>query len=84
MLIREDLYILGTDSEYGQVVIRSTKNGEDWGGAVDLSTRLGGKRWHCAPMPVVLHNHRLWRCFEEFPEKVPRALCYFLTPTISL
>jgi len=59
---RKHLYLLGTDRHHGDVVIRrSGDGGASWTDAVKL--RDGGE-YHCAPMPVLEHNGRLWRAFE--------------------
>eukprot|EP00873_Tetraselmis_striata_P040331 jgi/Tetstr1/460595/TSEL_000520.t1 len=67
---RGALYMLGTSKEYGDVHIRRSDDlGTTWTSPTDdYSGKLSeGEKWHCAPMPVVSHNGRLWRCFEEFP-----------------
>jgi len=62
------LYIIGTWSQYGHVVIRrSTDGGKSWTEPKDADTGLllTDGRFHCAPVPVVVHNGRLWRAMED-------------------
>jgi len=66
-LHRGALYIIGTTREYGFAVIRrSTDGGQTWTEPTDTSSGILSKtdRYHCAPMPVVEHDGRLWRAFE--------------------
>ena len=64
---RDKLYLLGTNRHHGDIVIRrSTGNGETWTSPNDAKSgmlRATGE-CHCAPMPVLEHNGRLWRAFE--------------------
>lgn len=65
---RGDLYLLGTNSEYGALVIRrSSDGGETWSEPVDSSSGLlaDDARFHTASVPVVEHDGRLWRAFEQ-------------------
>lgn len=64
---RGRLYLLGTDAHHGNVVIRrSHDRGDRWTSPVDSTTGLlrDNGEHHCAPMPVIEHNGRLWRAFE--------------------
>ena len=64
---RGALYLLGTDRHHGNVVIRrSDDGGVSWTEPRDARTGLlrGGGEYHCAPMPVLEHDGRLWRAFE--------------------
>lgn len=64
---RGDLYTIGTTREYGYAAIRrSTDHGLNWTEPNDLGTGILSTtdRYHCAPMPVLEHNGRLWRAFE--------------------
>lgn len=61
-----DLYLLGPDRHHGTVLIRcSTNGGASWS---QPTTRENGLllagMYHCAPMPVIEHNGRLWRAME--------------------
>jgi arylsulfatase len=65
---RGALYILGTSKEYGHVVIRkSDDGGRTWTEPVDRSTGLlaDDGKYHCAPVPIVVHRGRLWRAMED-------------------
>lgn len=62
-----DCYLIGTDREYGRTVIRRSADGGDtWTTPTNASTGvlLDGK-YHCAPVPVVVHNGRIWRAMED-------------------
>ena len=75
-LFRHDgaVYILGTSQQYGSIVIRrSTDGGFTWTHPADESSGFlfrGGyyhdpPNYHCGPMPVVEHEGRLCRAFED-------------------
>lgn len=67
-LHRGALYLLGSTKEYGDLVIRrSTDGGVTWTEPKDDKTGLisANGRYHCAPVPVVVHNGRIWRAFED-------------------
>ncbi len=62
------LYLLGTSKNHGDVVIRrSTDGGRTWTQAKDKQTGIliDGGEYHCAPVPVVVHEGRLWRAMED-------------------
>lgn len=68
------VYLLGVSQQYGSVVIRrSDDNGNTWTRPLDGQSGLlarGGyyhdpPNYHCAPVPVVLHQGRLYRAFED-------------------
>ncbi len=62
------LYIMGTGGQYGGAVIRrSTDGGLTWTAPKDGRTgRLFAEgQYHCAPVPVVVHNGRIWRAMED-------------------
>jgi hypothetical protein len=62
------LYLMGTSKEYGYTVIRrSTDAGQTWTTPVDRATGLllDDGKYHCAPVPVVVHGGRLWRAMED-------------------
>lgn len=68
------LYFIGTDRHHGNIIIRkSTDNGATWTEPIDENNGLlrQGEN-HCAPMPLIEHNGRLWRAMEsaEGPVKV--------------
>lgn len=63
------LYLLGTTTEYGDVVIRRSKdNGRTWTEPHSATTGhlLSDGRYHCAPMPILVHEGRLWRGMEQY------------------
>lgn len=68
------LYFIGTDRHHGNIIIRkSTDNGATWTAPTDENNGLLKQgEYHCAPMPFITHNGRLWRAMEsaEGPEKV--------------
>lgn len=62
------LYILGTSKEHGFVVIRrSMDGGKTWTEPKDSHSGLllGDGEYHCAPVPVLIHNGRIWRGMED-------------------
>ncbi len=62
------LYILGTRNQTGFMSIRrSDDGGVTWTEPVDDKSGLlySDSKYHCAPMPVIEHNGRLYRAFEE-------------------
>ncbi len=68
------LYLFGASAQYGSMVIRrSDDGGYSWTYPVDESTGLisrGGPyheppNYHCAPVPVLVHNGRIYRAFED-------------------
>jgi hypothetical protein len=65
---REATYLMGTDKHHGRIVIRrSTDAGESWTEPRDTTTGLltPEGEYHTAPMPVIEHNGRFWRAFED-------------------
>lgn len=68
------LWILGTSQQYGSIVIRrSTDGGHTWThptGPGNGWLFAGGPvheppNYHCAPMPVTLHEGRLYKAYED-------------------
>jgi hypothetical protein len=61
------LYIMGTWKHHGNLIIRrSTDGGTSWSEPVSSTTGLLREgEYHTAPMPVVIHNGRLWRAIEN-------------------
>ena len=65
---RDELYLLGENRQYGDVVIRrSSDGGLTWTNPASATTGLlaGGSQYHGAPMPVIEHAGRLWRAMER-------------------
>jgi hypothetical protein len=61
-------YLMGTDKHHGRIVLRrSLDGGMTWTEPRDsftgLLTQVG--EYHTAPVPVVEHEGRLWRAFED-------------------
>lgn len=64
---RGALYLLGTDRHHGNAVIRrSSDQGTTWTSPTNGATGLlrDNGEYHCAPVPVIEHNGRLWRGME--------------------
>lgn len=62
------LYLMGTDKEFGRIVIRrSTDGGRNWTEPLDGKSGLltDDERYHCAPVPVVVHCGRILRAMED-------------------
>ena len=61
------LYFLGTDKHHGNTIIRtSSDNGTTWTDPVDEDHGLLLKgEYHCAPMPVIIHDGKIWRAMED-------------------
>ena len=65
---RDALYLLGVGKQDGPMVIRrSTDGGRTWTRPTDERTGMlrNDARYHCAPTPVIEHQGRLWRAFED-------------------
>ncbi len=64
---RDALYLLGTHSGPGNIVIcRSRDGGRTWTEPKDKNSGvLFAGFYHCAPVPVVAHAGHLWRAFES-------------------
>jgi predicted neuraminidase len=64
---RGALYLLGTNCEYGNILLRRSNDGGcTWTSPTNNKTGLlrGDGQYHCAPTPILEHNGRLWRGFE--------------------
>ncbi|RZK70959.1 MAG: exo-alpha-sialidase, partial [Pedobacter sp.] len=64
------LYLMGTAKSFGNIVIyKSSDGGFSWTSATDsTSGLLFAGRYHTGPVPVVVHNGRVWRAYEESPD----------------
>ena len=65
---RGALFLLGTSHQDGDCVIRrSTDEGITWTQPKDATSGLlhADARYHCAPVPVVVHEGRVWRAMED-------------------
>jgi hypothetical protein len=64
---QSNLYLMGTHKHHGNAIIRQSKDeGETWTSPTDAENGLllAGE-YHCAPMPLITHNGRLWRAMED-------------------
>jgi hypothetical protein len=61
------LYVMGTSKSFGDIIIhQSTDGGKTWTESADeYSGVLFKGKYHTAPVPVVVHNGRIWRAYEE-------------------
>ena len=67
-LHRDALYLMGTSRENGFAVIRRSNDaGRTWTEPKDQETGLlfGDGKYHCAPVPAVVHGGRIWRAMED-------------------
>lgn len=63
---RGKLYLMGTDYEYGHILIRtSSDEGATWSAPTAITKDTG---YHTAPVPMAEYKGRLWRAFEIHPE----------------
>ncbi len=71
---QNSIYLLGCSQQYGSIVIRKSDDGGfTWTHPANEKTGLlfrGGPyheppNYHCAPMPVITHNGRIYRAFED-------------------
>jgi hypothetical protein len=65
---RDALYVMGPSAEYGHLLIRkSLDGGKTWTNPVDDKTGLliSNGEYHTAPVPIVVHNGRIWRACED-------------------
>jgi hypothetical protein len=62
------LYIMGINGRYGHVIIRrSADGGSTWSQPDDEHTGVltADTGHHCAPVPMAIHNGRIWRAVED-------------------
>jgi hypothetical protein len=65
---RGALYLMGTSVEYGDAIIRKSEDGgETWSAPNSKSNGLlmTDAKYHCAPVPVMEHDGRIWRAMED-------------------
>jgi hypothetical protein len=64
---QNELYIMGTWKHHGNFIIRrSTNGGVTWSEPTNSKNGLLLEgEYHTAPMPVIIHNGRLWRAIEN-------------------
>lgn len=76
---RGGLYLLGPDRHHGDILIRrSADGGETWTTPTSAASGLlrDDGEYHCAPMPVLEHQGRLWRAFERRDPPVAWGINY--------
>ena len=64
---QSNLYLMGTHKHHGNTIIRqSMDEGKTWTSPTDSENGLllAGE-YHCAPMPLIIHEGRLWRAMED-------------------
>lgn len=61
------LYMMGVDRAFGNIAIRkSLDEGKTWTFPKDEDSGLLAKgRYHCAPVPIIIHDGRIWRAMED-------------------
>ena len=61
------VYVLGTDKHHGNAVIfRSSDRGQTWTAPNDAANGLLLEgEYHTAPVPVIVHDGRIWRAIED-------------------
>lgn len=62
------LFLIGTDKRFGNVALRkSTDEGRTWTTPAESSSGrlLSGGYYHCAPVPVLNNNGRIWMALEK-------------------
>ncbi len=65
---RGALYLIGTDRHHGNAIVRRSRDGgATWTSPTNAATGLlrDNGQYHCAPMPVIEHEGRLWRGMER-------------------
>lgn len=67
-VLRGSLYLIGTEGEYQDIVIRrSDDGGHNWTTPRDdHDGRILRGHYHCGPTPVLVYGGRVWRAFEEY------------------
>ena len=64
---KDNVYLMGVTKGWGDIVIyRSKDKGKTWSVPVDEQTGiLAQGMFHTGPVPVVKHNGKIWRAYEE-------------------
>lgn len=76
-----NIYLMGTSKGWGNMVISQSKdNGKTWSSPQDENTGLLAEgMFHTGPVPIVKHNGKIWRAYEEvFDEKKRRDFYAFV------
>ena len=73
-IYQNDLYIMGTWKHHGNLIIRrSVDGGITWTEPVSGTTGLIREgEYHTAPMPMLIHNGRIWRAIENARSESPQ------------
>ncbi len=73
---RGAVYLIGTSAKVGHMIIRRTDDGgRTWTNPTGAKTGLLAEgKFHCAPTPVVVHQGRIWRAFEQFSPTEPSRM----------
>ena len=82
---RGDLYTLGITHQYGDIVIRRSRDGgKTWTEPIDSKTgRLTeGAHYHRAPCPLLVHDGRIWFAVEQKGD-VKKPWGDFITMVVS-
>ncbi len=67
-VLNKKLYIIGTNNNGGSVTIRrSDDGGRNWTTPADGTTGIlaDNHKYHCGPVPVIVHKGRVWRAMED-------------------
>lgn len=67
-LLKGEVYLMGTTREYGSVIIRrSVDGGMTWTKPTSKKNGilLDDGEYHTAPVPLVIHEGRIWRSMED-------------------
>ncbi len=76
-VLKNAVYLIGVHGPHGNAVIRkSTDRGIRWTEPSDAASGLlipgdSLSRYHCAPVPMLLHNGRVWRAMERYEPNLP-------------
>lgn len=65
---KQELYLIGPTGLYGDLAIRkSSDGGKTWTVPLDKESGLlrMDQEYHSAPVPIVVHNGRIWRAIED-------------------
>ncbi|MES2696069.1 MAG: sialidase family protein [Verrucomicrobiota bacterium] len=70
---RGALYLIGTTGKGGDMIIRrSSDGGRTWTNPTNAASGLlAAGKYHCSTTPVVVHQGRIWRAFEQFSPTAP-------------
>lgn len=77
------LYIIGTIAKWSDAAIqKSLDGGKTWTSPHNENTGLLAEgEYHCAPVPVIVHNSRIWRAMECRTPDIGRQAFMMSAPT---